>query len=69
MMGNIITLRKEKAMAGKTEILEISKRNLRALLECEQKTKSEYAKGYFKGKQDAINHLIALITEGDKNGR
>lgn len=56
-------------MAGKTEILEISKRNLRVLLECEQKTKSEYAKGYFKGKQDAINHLLALITEGDKNGR
>lgn len=56
-------------MASKTEILKISKRNLKVAQECEQKTRNNFAKGYFKGKQDAINHLIMLITEGEKNGK
>lgn len=52
-------------MASKTEILKISARNLNAAEECEMKTRNDYAKGYFKGKQDAINHIIMLMTEGD----
>lgn len=56
-------------MAGKTEILKISKRNLKVLAECEMQARDKYAKGYFKGKQDAINHLVTLMTEGDRNGK
>jgi hypothetical protein len=56
-------------MAGETEILEISKRNLKAAKWCEKETNNIYAKGYFKGKQDAINHILQLMTEGHKNGK
>ena len=56
-------------MAGKSEILKITKRNTEIARECEEKTNNTYAKGYFKGKQDAINHIMQLMTEGDINGR
>lgn len=56
-------------MAGEKEILAISHRNLKAVQECEETTKSKYAKGYFRGKRDAIAHVIALLTEKEgKNG-
>lgn len=56
-------------MASKTEILKISTRNVKVAQECEKQTNNTYAKGYFKGKQDAINHIMQLMTEGDNNGK
>ena len=50
-------------MAEITEIAEITKRNLKTVIMAEIKSKKNYDRGYYKGKTDALTHILELIEE------
>lgn len=54
-------------MAGRAELIWITSRNLKAVKECEIKSKSTYEKAYFRGKSDSLEHFLSLLTEGEGN--
>jgi len=46
---------------GIKEILEITERNLRTVISAEVKSKKQYDRGYYKGKTDALSHILDLM--------
>ena len=53
----------EKAVATIEEINKISSRNLAVVTDCEIQSKTKYEKAYYKGKKDAISHILELLKE------
>lgn len=49
------------------ELSAVTQRNLRAVILAEKQSKKEYEKGYFKGKTDALSHILDLM-EGKYDG-
>ena len=49
------------------EAIAITERNLRTVIAAESKSKKAYDKGYYKGKADALSHILDLL-EGKHDG-
>lgn len=47
------------------EIVSITERNLRAVEGAERMAKKNYDLGYYKGKADALSHILDLLEESN----
>lgn len=47
------------------EILQITNRNRAAIFQCQLQSTKSYDVAYFNGKMDALDHIYALLTEGE----
>lgn len=47
------------------EILQITNRNRAAIFQCQLQSLKPYDVAYFNGKMDALDHIYALLTEGE----
>jgi hypothetical protein len=47
------------------EILQITNRNRAAIFQCQLQASKSYDVAYFNGKMDALDHIYALLTEGE----
>jgi hypothetical protein len=54
-------------MSNIKEILQITDRNRAAIFKCQIQAMKPYDVAYYQGKMDALDHIYALLTEGDKN--
>jgi len=50
-------------MATRTEMINIEQRNLRATIHAEKISNKPFDQGYYKGKTDAIAHILELLEE------
>ena len=49
------------------EILQITDRNRAVIFRCQIQATAPFDVAYYQGKMDALDHIYALLTEGDKN--
>jgi hypothetical protein len=54
-------------MSNIKEILQITDRNRAVVFKCQIQATAPYDVAYYQGKMDALDHIYALLTEGDKN--
>jgi hypothetical protein len=51
-------------MRSQERVIQITESNLRTVILAEKNSKKPYDIGYYKGKTDALTHILDLLTEG-----
>jgi hypothetical protein len=54
-------------MSNIKEILQITDRNRAVVFKCQIQATAPYDVAYYQGKMDALDHVYALLTEGEKS--
>ena len=56
-----------KCMPNIKEIKQITDRNRAVIFRCQIQATAPFDVAYYQGKMDALDHIYALLTEGEKN--
>ncbi len=59
--------KKMNYMSNIKEILQITDRNRAVIFKCQIQATAPYDVAYYQGKMDALDHVYALLTEGEKS--